>query len=75
MTIFQPLLLTRELLQKQDVVVINANHSIYNAEFIVRNCRIVVYTRNLSNYNKKDLYKIVKLGLGRGFYTDIYSNG
>jgi len=73
--VFQSLPLTKELLQKQDVVVITADHSAYDAEFIVSNSRAVVDTRNLSKHIKKDLYKIVKLGSGQGFYTDIYTDG
>lgn len=73
--IFQSLPLTKELLQQQDVVVIAADHSAYDAEFIVNNSMAVVDTRNLTKHIKKDLYKIVKLGSGRGFYTDIYTDG
>jgi UDP-N-acetyl-D-glucosamine dehydrogenase len=66
--------MTKELLQAQDVVVITADHSAYEAEFIVKNSKAVVDTRNLTKHIKKDLHKIVKLGSGRGFYSDIYSN-
>jgi UDP-N-acetyl-D-glucosamine dehydrogenase len=66
--------MTKELLQAQDVVVITADHSAYDAEFIVKNSKAVVDTRNLTKDIKKDLHKIVKLGSGSGFYTDIYSN-
>ena len=73
--VYQSLPLTKELLQQQDVVVIAADHSAYDPEFIVNNSKAVVDTRNLTKYIKNDLYKIVKLGSGRGFYTDIYTNG
>lgn len=74
-TIYKSLPLTKELLQAQDVVVITADHSAYDAEFIVNHSKVVVDTRNLTKSVKKDLHKIVKLGSGSGFYTDIYTNG
>ena len=72
---YQSLPMTKELLQQQDVVVITADHSAYDAEFIVSNSRAVVDTRNLTKHIQNDMYKIVKLGSGRGFYTDIYTDG
>lgn len=72
--IFKSLPLTKELLQTQDVVVITADHSAYDAEFIVNNSKAVVDTRNLTKHVNHDLHKIVKLGSGRGFYSDVYSN-
>lgn len=72
--IFKSLPLTKELLQTQDVVVITADHSAYDAEFIISHSKAVVDTRNLTKHVKHDLHKIVKLGSGRGFYSDIYSN-
>lgn len=71
---YKSLPLTKELLQEQDVVVITADHSAYNAEFIVKHSKSVVDTRNLTKHINNDLHKIVKLGSGRGFYTDIFSN-
>jgi len=65
--------LTKELLQDQDVVVVTADHDVYDAEFILKHSRALVDTRNLTKNIKNDLHKIVKLGSGRGFYTDIYS--
>lgn len=66
--------LTKELLQKQDIVVITADHSAYDAEFIVKYSKSVVDTRNLTKHVKTDLHKIVKLGSGRGFYFDLPEN-
>jgi UDP-N-acetyl-D-glucosamine dehydrogenase len=66
--------LTKELLQQQDIVVITADHSAYDAEFIVKNSKAVVDTRNLTKHVKTDLHKIVKLGSGRGFYYDVPDN-
>lgn len=65
--------LTKELLQAQDVVVITADHDAFDAKFIVTHSKTVVDTRDLTKNIKDDLHKIVKLGSGRGFYTDIYA--
>jgi UDP-N-acetyl-D-glucosamine dehydrogenase len=73
--VYNSLPLTKELLQAQDVVVITADHSAYDAEFIVNNSKSVVDTRNLTKQVKHDLHKIVKLGSGSGFYNDIYTDG
>lgn len=72
-TVYESQPLTKELLQAQDVVVITADHDAFDAEFIVKYSKAVVDTRNLTKHIKNDLHKIVKLGSGRGFYTDIYS--
>lgn len=72
-TVYESQPLTKELLQAQDVVVITADHDAFDAEFIVKHSKAVVDTRNLTKHIKNDLHKIVKLGSGRGFYTDIYS--
>ena len=69
---FKSIPLTKENLQYHDVVVITADHSDYDAEFIVNNAKAIVDTRNLTKNINNDLHKIVKLGSGRGFYTDIY---
>ncbi|MDZ7264310.1 MAG: nucleotide sugar dehydrogenase [candidate division KSB1 bacterium] len=71
-TIYESQPLTKELLESQDVVVITADHDAFDAEFIVKHSKAVVDTRNLTKHIKNDLHKIVKLGSGRGFYTDIY---
>ncbi|HDP99496.1 MAG TPA: nucleotide sugar dehydrogenase [bacterium] len=74
--IFQSLPLTEEVLRQHDVVVITADHSDYDAQFIVEHSKSVVDTRNLTKDITKDLYKIVKLGSGKGFYANIFnSNG
>lgn len=65
--------LTKELLEAQDVVVVTADHDVYDAEFILKHSKALVDTRNLTKNIKDGLEKIVKLGSGRGFYTDIYS--
>jgi len=71
---FKSLPLSKELLMQQDVVVITADHSSYDAEFIVKHSKSVVDTRNLTRNIHNDLYKIVKLGSGRGFYADIFES-
>ncbi|UCE06468.1 MAG: nucleotide sugar dehydrogenase [bacterium] len=73
-TTYKSLPLTKELLQAQDVVVITADHSAYDAKFIVKHSKSVVDTRNLTKHINNDLHKIVKLGSGRGFYADIFSS-
>ena len=70
---FKSLPLTKETLESHDVVVITADHSQYDAQFIVDNSKAIVDTRNLTKNIKTDLHKIVKLGSGRGFYTDIFN--
>ncbi len=72
--IYKSLPLTKEVLQQHDVVVITADHSKYDAQFIVDHSKAVVDTRNLTKNIKKDLHKIVKLGSGRAFYTDIFKD-
>jgi len=71
---FESLPLTKELLESHDVVVITADHSQYDAQFIVDHSQAIVDTRNLTKDIKTDLHKIVKLGSGRGFYTNIFNN-
>ena len=71
---FKSLPLTKEILENHDVVVITADHSQYDAQFIVDNSKAIVDTRNLTKNIKNDLHKIVKLGSGRGFYTDIFNS-
>jgi len=73
-TTYRSLPLTKEMLKEQDVVVITADHSAYDAEFIIKNSKSIVDTRNLTKYICKDLYKIVKLGSGHGFYAEIFSS-
>lgn len=68
---YKSVALTEEVLKAYDVVVVTAAHSKYDAEFIVKHAKTVVDTRNLTKNIKTDLQKIVKLGSGRGFYTEI----
>ncbi|OQX95426.1 UDP-N-acetyl-D-glucosamine dehydrogenase [candidate division KSB1 bacterium 4572_119] len=68
---YQSLPLTKETLQSHDVVVITADHSKYDAEFIVEHANSIVDTRNLTKNITDNLHKIVKLGSGRGFYSDL----
>jgi len=58
--------LTAETLSEADVVVITTNHSVYDAEFIVKHAKAVVDTRNLTK-TVKDKSKISKLGAGTRF--------
>jgi UDP-N-acetyl-D-glucosamine dehydrogenase len=58
--------LTAESLSAADVVVITTDHSMYDAEFIVKHARAVVDTRNLTK-KIKNTEKITKLGSGIRF--------
>ncbi|OQX89060.1 UDP-N-acetyl-D-glucosamine dehydrogenase [candidate division KSB1 bacterium 4484_87] len=69
--VFKSVPLTKETLQEHDVVVITADHSAFDPKFIVEHARAIVDTRNLTKFTKNELNKVVKLGSGRGFYTDI----
>ncbi len=68
---FKSVPLTKETLQEYDVVVITADHSAYDPEFIVEHAKAIVDTRNLTKFTKNELHKVVKLGSGRGFYTEL----
>jgi UDP-N-acetyl-D-glucosamine dehydrogenase len=57
----KPVKLTRKALQGSDCVVILADHSAYDYEFIVRNAQMVMDTRNATKKVKKNREKIVKL--------------
>lgn len=70
---YKSLPMTKEMLQAHDVAVITADHSEYDAEFIVKHSKSIVDTRNLTKHINNDLHKIVKLGSGRGFYADIFA--
>jgi len=59
--------LSPELLHKMDAVVITTDHSVYDAEFIVKHANAVVDTRNLTKNVKKGKEKITKLGSGTRF--------
>lgn len=66
-SIFKSSKLTKDLLNKQDVVVITTDHKDYDAQFIVDNSKIVVDTRNVTKSVTKDQHKIIKLGAGEPF--------
>lgn len=57
--------LTEELLKSSDCVVITTNHSDYDYDFIVKNSKRVVDTRNATKNVKTGREKIVLLGDGR----------
>jgi UDP-N-acetyl-D-glucosamine dehydrogenase len=57
----KPVKLTRKALESSDCVVILADHSAYDYDFIVRNARLVMDTRNATKNVKKNREKIVKL--------------
>ena len=59
--------LTEECLRDHDVVVITTDHSCYDVDFIVRNAKAVVDTRNATKGIKHGKGRIVKLGSGRRF--------
>ncbi len=56
--------LTKKLLNEMDLVVITTNHSIYDYDFIVKNSRRVIDTRNATKNVKNGQNKIVLLGSG-----------
>lgn len=59
--------LSAKQLSDADVVVITADHSAYDANFIVENAKAVVDTRNLTKNVKINREKITKLGSGTRF--------
>jgi len=69
---FKSVPITKDVLENHDVVVVTTAHSSYDAQFIVKHSKAVVDTRNLTKNIKDNPHKIVKLGSGRGFYTDIF---
>lgn len=56
--------LTKTLLREIDIVVITTNHSAYDYEFIVKNSKKVIDTRNATKNVKNNREKIVLLGSG-----------
>lgn len=61
--------LTAELLQNTDCVIIATDHDDYDYEFIVRNAKLVVDTRNSSKNIPDELKKkVVRLGCGTNSY-------
>ncbi len=64
--VFQSRKLTKELLQKQDVVIITTNHSAYDPDMIVENAKMIVDTRNVcKGVHAPD--KLIRLGTGESF--------
>jgi UDP-N-acetyl-D-glucosamine dehydrogenase len=53
--------LTKTELKKYDALIILANHSVYDYNFIIKNSKLVIDTRNAI---KKRLKKVKKLGAG-----------
>jgi UDP-N-acetyl-D-glucosamine dehydrogenase len=51
-------------LQKFDIVVITTDHSIYDFEFVVRNSKVIIDTRNATKGIENSTAKIVRLGAG-----------
>jgi UDP-N-acetyl-D-glucosamine dehydrogenase len=58
---WKPVKLTKRTLQSSDCVVILADHSAYDYDFIVGNARLVMDTRNATKKVKKHREKIIKL--------------
>jgi UDP-N-acetyl-D-glucosamine dehydrogenase len=58
---WKPVKLTKRTLQSSDCVVILADHSAYDYDFIVGNARLVMDTRNATKNVKKHREKIIKL--------------
>ena len=58
---WKPVKLTKEILQSSDCAAILADHSAYDYDFIVRNAKMVMDTRNATKHVKKNREKIVKL--------------
>jgi len=52
--------LTEEFLKSMDAVVIVADHSAYNYEWIVSNSKLIIDTRNATQNIKVDRHKIIK---------------
>lgn len=61
---FQSNQLTEELLKTADCVLITTDHSQYDYQWIVRNAKLVVDTRNATKEVRDSEGKIVKLGKG-----------
>ncbi len=62
---FKSAKLTKELLQKADCVLITTDHSSYDYDFIVKNAKKVIDTRNATKKVKSGREKVVLLGDGR----------
>ena len=61
---FESIELNERKLQKFDIVVITTDHSIYDFEFIVRNSKVIIDTRNATKGIENSTAKIVRLGAG-----------
>ena len=61
---FESSALTKELIKESDCVVITTDHSSYDYDFIVKNAKLVVDTRNATKNVKSGREKIVLLGDG-----------
>ena len=61
---FESIKLTRDVLKRSDIVVITANHSVYDYGMIARNSKVVIDTRNAMKSIKNGKAKIVKIGGG-----------
>jgi len=57
--------LTEKFLQRQDVVVITTDHSSFDIDFIVKNSRVVIDTRNATKDVRGSKKNIILLGEGR----------
>jgi len=66
---FKSIELSRENLQSFDIVVVTTDHSSYDFDFIVKNSKIVIDTRNATKNVKANNAKIVKLGAVKKFKT------
>ena len=64
---FQSQKLTARLIQSADVVLITTNHSDYDYDFIVKNAKFVVDTRNATKTVKDKDKKVIRLGSGKQF--------
>ena len=62
---FQSMSLTKELLQSADCILIATDHSSYDYDFIVKNSKRVIDTRNATKNVKTGREKIVVLGDGK----------
>ncbi len=61
---FKSIELKEKTLRDFDIVVITTDHSVYDFEFIVKNSKVVIDTRNATGKVKNYNTRIVKLGAG-----------
>ncbi len=61
---FKSIEISEETLHDFDIVVITTDHSVYDFEFIARNSKVVIDTRNATGKIKNCSARIVKLGAG-----------